>query len=181
MTTWNGASAVMTDSKTKVVCDAGPIIHLDELNCLDLLNDFEEIILPSIVYEEIRRYRPSVLSRRDLPFTHLTQKIFPDEPLLTICRIFSLDAGETEALAVMKRNPEAMLLTDDASARLVAQQMGLKAHGTIGILIRSMRRGQREPEEVLRILAEIPLKSTLYIKHSLLEEIILTVKKEFRL
>ena len=29
----------------KVVCDAGPIIHLDELNCLDLLADFQEIIV----------------------------------------------------------------------------------------------------------------------------------------
>ena len=171
----------MTNSITKIVCDAGPIIHLDELNCLDLLNDFQEIILPSIVCEEITRYRSSVLKRHELQFTTLAERVFPDEPLLTICRIFSLDAGETEALAFMKKNPNAMFLTDDASARLVAQQMGFRAHGTIGILIRSTRRGQREPEELVRILGEIPLKSTLFIKHSLLEEITLRVKREFRL
>jgi len=28
-------------SKTAVVCDAGPIIHLDEVGCLSLLNDFK--------------------------------------------------------------------------------------------------------------------------------------------
>ena len=171
----------MTNSITNVVCDAGPIIHLDELNCVDLLNDFQEIILPSIVYEEITRYRSSVLKRHDLHFTTLTERIFADEPLLTICRIFSLNAGETEALAFMKKNPNAMFLTDDASARLVAQQMGFRAHGTIGILIRSTRRGQRRPEELVRILGEIPSKSTLHIKHSLLKEITLKIKKEFHL
>ncbi len=74
-----------------------------------------------------------------------------------------------------------MFLTDDASARLVAEQMGFKVHGTIGILIRSTRRGQRKPEEVVSILTEIPSKSTLYIKPSLLEEIILMIKSEFNL
>jgi len=30
----------MIDTDTDVVCDAGPIIHLDEISCLDLLGDF---------------------------------------------------------------------------------------------------------------------------------------------
>ena len=98
-----------------------------------------------------------------------------------MCRIFSLDSGEIEALAIMEKNPTAVFLTDDASARLVAQQIVFKVHGTIGILIRSIRQGNRKPEEVLSILENIPLKSTLYIKSSLLEEVILRVKNEFHL
>jgi hypothetical protein len=39
----------MTRSPLRVICDAGPIIHLDELDCLDLLNDFKELILPATV------------------------------------------------------------------------------------------------------------------------------------
>jgi hypothetical protein len=27
-----------------VVCDAGPLIHLDELGCMDLLLDFSEVL-----------------------------------------------------------------------------------------------------------------------------------------
>jgi len=181
VTTLNGASTVMIKVITKAVCDAGPIIHLDELNCLDLLTDFQEIVVPRMVCEEIRRYRPSALKGHDVSFTILDQHIFPDEPLLAICRIFSLDRGEIEALTLMKKNPQAMFLTDDASARLVAEEMGFRVHGTIGILIRSVRRGQREPEEVDRILSEIPLKSTLYIKHLLLKEIKSKIKKEFDL
>ena len=29
-----------------VVCDAGPVIHLDGLGCLDILQDFPRLILP---------------------------------------------------------------------------------------------------------------------------------------
>ena len=52
----------MTKSPTKVICDAGPIIHLDELNCLDLLADYEEIVLPLVVEKEILEHRPYALT-----------------------------------------------------------------------------------------------------------------------
>jgi predicted nucleic acid-binding protein len=59
--------------------------------------------------------------------------------------------------------------------------MKFKVHGTIGVLIRSIRRRMRKPDEILQILAEIPLISTLHIKPSLLNEIIQMVKNEFSL
>ena len=103
------------------------------------------------------------------------------EELLTLCRNFSLDAGETEALALMGKYSPAIFLTDDAAARLVAEQMRFNVHGTIGILVRSIRRGQKRPEEVLGILSELPLKISLYIKASLLNEIMQKIMDEFRL
>jgi predicted nucleic acid-binding protein len=171
----------MIKSTIRVVCDAGPIIHLDELGYLDLLSDFQEIFLSDTVWKEIGQYRPSALKRMNLSLTRSRGVVPSDEPLLTMCRMFSLDAGEIEALALMEQMPQAMFLTDDAAARLVAEQMGFKVHGTIGILVRSIRRGQRKPEEVVRVLTEMPLKSTLYIKPPLLEEIMLKIKKEYNL
>lgn len=170
----------MTKSATKVVCDAGPIIHLDELNCLDLLADFQEIVLSDIVRKEVEKHRPLALKRSALSFVRSNKKNSLDEALLTMCRIFSLNVGEIEALELMEKNPQTVFLTDDASARLVAGQMGFRVHGTIGVLIRSLRREQRKPEEVVQIITDIPLKSTLFIKPSLLEEIILKVKKEYK-
>jgi predicted nucleic acid-binding protein len=86
-----------------------------------------------------------------------------------------------EALSLMEKNPQAIFLTDDASARMVAEQMGFRVHGTIGILVRSIRRGQMEVKEVLDVLKEIPSKTTLHIKRSLLDEIVMKIKKEFNL
>lgn len=171
----------MIKSAFKIVCDSGPIIHLDELNCLYLLEDFNEVIIPDTVHKEIRRYRPLSLDRLNLPFVFSPGNIPYDTRLLSLCRIFSLDVGETEALALMEKNPQAIFLTDDSSARMVAEQMGFRVHGTIGILVRSIRRGQMERGEVLRILGDAPSKTTLYIKRSLLDEIVVKIKKEFNL
>jgi len=162
----------VTKSSTKVICDAGPFIHLDELNCLDLLADFEEIVVPLVVEKEISEHRPSALQNQGLNINRSSERTDIGEELLTLLRIFSLDAGEIEALALMEKNPQHIFLTDDAAARLVAVQMKFKVHGTVGVLIRSIRRRLRQPEEILYILAEIPQKSTLHIKPSLLEEII---------
>jgi predicted nucleic acid-binding protein len=86
-----------------------------------------------------------------------------------------------EALSLMEKNPQGIFLTDDASAHMVAEQMGFRVHGTIGILVRSIRRGQIEANEVLDVLKEIPSKTNLHIKRSLLDEIVMKIKKEFNL
>lgn len=178
---WNGALGGMTDKIIKVVFDAGPIIYLDELECLDLLYEFQEILLAETVWNEINRYRPLALQRSELSLIRCPQQYPGDEQLRTMCRAFSLDSGEIGALAIMEDNPGAVFFTDDTAARLVAEQMRFKVHGTIGILIRSIRQGQMKTEQVLSILREIPLKSTLHIKSSLLEKVIHRIENQFHL
>jgi predicted nucleic acid-binding protein len=164
---------------SRIICDAGPIIHLDELDCLNLLNDFEEIILPSSVEAEVMAHRSSALKSSSLVVKR--QEVLKiGEKLQTLCQIFSLDAGETESLAIMELYPTAIFLTDDAAARLVAEQLKFKVHGTIGVLLRSIRRGQKKPEEVLQILADIPRTSSLFIKSTLLSEIQQKIRDEFQ-
>ena len=170
----------MIRPSSRVICDAGPIIHLDEINCINLLNDFEEIILPPSVEREIALHRPSALTGSSLTVMRQAERLKIAGKLLTLCQIFSLDAGETEALALMESHPTAIFLTDDAAARFVAEQMRFRVHGTIGILLRSIRRGRKKPEEILQILADLLKKSTLFIKHSLLNEILLQLKQEFQ-
>ncbi len=168
-------------SSIRAVCDAGPVIHLDELNCLELLCDFQEIILADTVWEEVKHQRPEALKKPGIHFMRVSQDYPEGELLRTMCRVFSLDAGEIEALAIIEKNPDALFLTDDACGRLVADRMGFKVHGTIGIIIRTIRRELMRPEQVLRILAEIPSKSSLHIRPSLLEKIVGKIKKEFEL
>ncbi|MBW1796752.1 MAG: DNA-binding protein [Deltaproteobacteria bacterium] len=165
-------------SEITVVSDAGPIIHLDELDCLDLLTDFHTVLLSDTVWEEIKRHRPTIRSKTNLPFKGINIKYPNDEKLQAMCQIFTLDVGEIEALAIMEKNPSAIFLTDDASARLVADRMGFKVHGTIGILVRATRRGQMKPDQVLGVLSQIPLKSSLYLKSSILEEVIDKIRSE---
>ncbi len=181
MMMWNGALRGMTEKLKAVVFDAGPIIHLDELNCLYLLGEFQEILLAESVCDEINHHRPLALHQSSLSLIRCPQKYPTGKQLCTMCRIFSLDSGEIGSLAIMESNPGAVFFTDDTAARLVAEQMGFKVHGTIGILVRSIKQGQMNPVQVLNILKEIPQKSTLHIKSSLLEKVIHKIENQFQI
>lgn len=162
-----------------VVSDAGPLIHLDELGCLDLLADFSEVLVPDAVWREVEKHRPHALEVGGAGL----RRVAPPRGILaprlrSLVETMSLHRGEQEALAVAAEHEAVLLLTDDAAARLAAGTMKLEVHGTIGILIRSIRRGLRTKGSVLELLSAIPGKSTLHLKPALLEEILQQVARD---
>ena len=162
------------------VCDAGPIIHLDELGSLNLLESFH-LLVPQAVWQEVQSHRPSAVKwLKDHCQEHAGTDPLPTN-LLALANVFSLDKGEMEALSIMCHIPGAIFLTDDAAARLAAQQLGYRVHGSIGILIRAVRCNQLDAQEVIDRLRSIPNQSTLFVRDSLLEEIIARVQQEFGL
>ena len=166
-------------STTSVVSDAGPIIHLHELGCLGLMADFKRAVMPDIVREEILKHRNIAFKDDKVNWMESSSTFFLQEPLRTMCRIFSLDAGEVAALEFLSREPNLIFLTDDAAARLVATKLGIRVHGTIGLLVRAIRRDLMQPDEVINTLNRLPHTSTLHIKTSVLEAAISRVKNHF--
>lgn len=163
---------------TTAVCDAGPLIHLDELDSLHLLADFR-VWVPDAVWQEVQHRRPTALQRPMVPCERRVGSASIAPTLLALGSALSLDAGEIEALAIMASVPQALFLTDDAAARLAAQQLGYPVHGSIGILLRAIRRRQLTAAEVLARLRAIPQRSSLHIRPALLEEIILRLQQEY--
>jgi predicted nucleic acid-binding protein len=156
-----------------VVCDAGPPIHLNELGCLDLLADLEAVWLPRAVEIEVGRHQPEALDEID--YLVPEEPAQPDSLLKSLIQTLALDHGEQAALAHAAILSDVVFLTDDAAARLAAKTMGLRVHGSLGILLRAIRRRQRSRDEIVEILRSIPSRSTLYLRQSLLEEVIAKV------
>lgn len=164
-----------------VVCDAGPLIHLDELGCLDLLGDFPEVLVPGAVWREVLKHRPSALDKKIPVLVRVAPSREQAAPILRgIFETMSLHRGEQEALVLATKREGVLLLTDDTAARLAAGVLGIEVHGTIGILIRSIRRVQRTRKQVLDLLREIPANSTLHLKRSFLASIVDQVEREAR-
>ena len=161
-----------------VVCDAGPIIHLDELGCLDLMKDFHDVLVPEHVREEVLKHRNVQFEGSEINWIRISHRCRVEEPVRTMCRMFSLDAGEVACLEILSKEPGLIFLTDDAAARLVSIRLGFTVHGTIGVLVRAIRRNLMETKEVLDALTRLPQVSTLHIKSSLLEEVISRVREE---
>jgi predicted nucleic acid-binding protein len=155
-----------------VVCDAGPLIHLDELACLDLLADFPAVLVPDEVWREVERHRPSALDQSVVTLNRLSPTLPIPPALAAMARLLALHSGEMEALRVALEHDPALLLTDDTAARLAARNLSVRAHGTLGILLRAIRRGQRSKDSLLEVLRELPKRSSLHLKRSLLEDVI---------
>lgn len=168
----------MNEGSIQVICDAGPLIHLDEVECLSLLDDFAKVFVPEQVWQEVSHHRPAALTKANIALTQVKVVIPARSSFQALVKSLSLDLGEQAALTLMQTYPDAILLTDDAAARLAAVTLGHQVHGTIGILIRAIRRQQMSKEEILSILRRLPNNSTLHIRPGLLHEIIAQIENE---
>ena len=157
------------------IADAGPLIHLDELSCLDLLEDFAAVHIPHAVYVEVLRHRPQVLNQAKIAWVQ--HHVQPSAAIAALAKIYTLHDGEKEALALCLQYRQALFFTDDTAAKLAAKTLSVSAHGTLGILIRAIATKQRSKDQVIETLMRIPQLSSLHIRPSLLEQIIQQVER----
>jgi len=167
----------VTEGQAEVICDAGPLIHLDELGCLNLLSDFPLVLVPEDVWREVERHRPSALDQKTVILQSRPVSILATPAFEALARALALDRGEQAALSLCMGRPDSLFLTDDSAARLAARALGVRAQGTIGVLVRSIRRQQRTREQVVDMLRDLPARSTLHIRPGLLAEIIREVEQ----
>jgi uncharacterized protein len=118
-----------------VICNATPLINFAAINRLDILQaTFGQIIIPQAVSHET--------TGTDFPSSHFVQQAIAASWLevRTISPAGSniapeLDVGEREAIALALETGIQRILLDEREARQVAQQLGLKVMGTLGILL----------------------------------------------
>jgi predicted nucleic acid-binding protein len=155
-----------------VVCDAGPLIHLDEVGCLDLLRLFEKVLVPDLVWEEVDRYRPSALRRKHVTLIRVQDPSSASDELADLIAAYALDAGEEHALRLMEAHPQGVLLTDDMAAREVATRRGFQVRGSLGVLLSGWEAGCRTRRQLLNILTKLPTASSLFVTKSFLRKLI---------
>jgi predicted nucleic acid-binding protein len=160
-----------------VVSDAGPVIHLDEAGCLDLLADFTSVLVPRQVWDEVLKHRAHLANRAMgwLVVLECAENLSPR--LKTLADSLGLGVGERAALTLMEAEGGRLLLCDDAAARLAAESAGFEVRGSVGIIVRAMRRGLRTREQVLMVLRSLPQLSTLHISPTLLASIIRDIER----
>ncbi len=125
-----------------VVANAGPLIALAQLGCLDLLPRlYRQVRIPPAVRDELFAGGQDRAGAVEVGGADWIQVVeIRDSTAVGILRE-RLDAGESEALVLAIECNADLLLIDEARGRRVAEARGLNKTGTIGTLILGKRQG----------------------------------------
>ncbi len=162
----------MKDGEIIAVLDAGPLIHLDELGALKLLDGYAEILLPELVEREALVHRPNIRLSSIRGMVRVKSDSATDESLRRLATEFGLHAGELAAISILKSRHGDCLLSDDAAARAAAEAIGFQVRGTIGLILRAWRRNQLPKSGAIELLKSLPAKSTLHLRPGFLLHIL---------
>lgn len=154
-----------------VVLDAGPLIHLDEVARLRLLEGSRALLIPTRVWSEAVHHRPS-LRLTQIPGAQLADPLgLPPPRMIETVPEVELHAGELAALPLLHEAEGGLLLSNDDAARQTAVALGFTVSGTLGLILRGVRRGKLSRTEAINLLTQIPSASTLHASRHLLTRI----------
>lgn len=142
------------------VCDAGPIIHLAEIESLSLLSVVDHLFVPETVVSE--------LEDGGLPdgLTVLDYTTVCSDPDLIAAD--DLDPGEVAALGVAV-DRDATLLTDDFVARQRVAERGVEVHGSLGVVALAYARNQIDRDDAVSSMRNLQRETSLFVTDAVVE------------
>ncbi|MEW6743475.1 MAG: DUF3368 domain-containing protein [Planctomycetota bacterium] len=114
----------------RAVVNSTCVMALERIGRLDILaTSYTEVLAPPAVQDEVGGTIEGVIIRA------------PSDPGVVLALETQLGRGEASAIALAMEIPGAVLLLDEKKARRVAQQLGLRITGTLGLILCAKRRG----------------------------------------
>ena len=161
----------MGNENITVISDAGPLIHLAEINCLPFLSLFEKLHIPDAVWLETvgkgRIQATEVLDldnvqRHSLPQSDIVQFIANHQ-------LKDIHTGERECLCLCQQLNISTLLTDDLAVRKAAKLLNLKPVGSLGIIAKAYYQGLISITVAENHLLNLYDKSSLFVTKAIVE------------
>ena len=150
---------------------AGPLIHLAEIDSLELLSTFDTLLVPETVYEEVDAGGiPDGLV--DLPY----ESVEADESRIGA---EELDAGERAAIAVAEERG-VVLLTEDLAAREAASEAGVEVHGSVGVSALGYARGLLDRDGATSLMRALQRETNLLVTEAVVERGIRMLDEQYR-
>lgn len=152
------------------IINASPLICLGRIGALDLLPQlFDRILTTSIVKNE-------VLQKEQAPEQIILERVFTswlevkdpkNKHLITKLQELQTHQGEASVLVLAKEfideNKEPVVIIDDLSARYVAQTMRIPIIGTLGILLRAVKKERISIKQCKKFIRQLIDETTFYM------------------
>lgn len=125
-----------------VVADTSVVLNLCRIQQEALLRQlFQRVLIPSLVESEFTRLA-GVQARFAGLILPAWMEILPNPVQLPLEVVrANLDSGESAAIALCLNEKADALLIDETLGRRVAEKLGLRAIGILGVLVRARQRG----------------------------------------
>jgi predicted nucleic acid-binding protein len=166
--------------KLSAVIDSGPLIHLTEIGCFQILSIFASLHIPEAVWSEtvecgrapIENFvKLSNIERHNLSQSDVTR--FVEKSNLK-----NLHSGERECLYLCNHMNVSILLTDDLAVRETAKRLSLVPVGSLGIVAKAYRLGLISKTEAERHITDLYDVSSLFVTRSIVEMAIEQINKQ---
>lgn len=155
-----------------VVADTRALISLGIVNKLDLITAvFNEFYLPNAVWEELVKYSNPNFDESTLTLLKPRVKFISSINYLSSI----MDYGESESVILYNEIEADYLLIDDQKARQIAESLGIKCIGSIGLLIQAKKTGKLKR---LKPIFDLWISNERYFSKKLLNKILLSLGEE---
>ena len=125
----------------EVICNTSPLQYLHQLGQLNVMKSLAgHLTVPPAVVAELAEGRARGV---DLPDLSRLDWISVRSPLSSAASplVTDLGPGETQVLMLALESLDAIVVLDDALARQLAEALGLRLTGTLGLLLDAKRAG----------------------------------------
>jgi hypothetical protein len=124
------------------VCNTSPLTNLSAIGKLELLREvFTKVHIPEAVWDELNYAGQHWIGRDEVAGAAWIERHEVKNDLLVHSFRRDLDRGESEAIALALKLRADVVLLDEKEGRRVAQRMGLRVVGVVGILLEAKARG----------------------------------------
>lgn len=153
------------------VVDAGPLIHLAEIDSLPLLSLFETLHVPDAVWSE-------AVEKGSVPFEFISSLLNVKRHSLdrTAIAVFveqnkldDLHSGEIECLFLCRQAAISTLFTDDMTVRDTARNLSIVPVGSLGIIVKACREGIISLAEAEQRIIALYDVSSLFVTKTIVE------------
>ncbi len=147
----------------EAVADAGPLIHLYEIDAIDLLKVFSIVHIPERVGDEVRTtIHTDLYEQVGISIKHHVGRndlaAFVQQNQLE-----GLHTGELAALFLCRSLPVDTLMTDDLAVRNKAKNLGITPVGSLGIVVRAYHLESISRESAVSYIQALQDISSLFV------------------
>ena len=126
-----------------IICNSTPLIAFARIGRLRLLKKIVgELVIPTAVADEISDYGPGQPGFIDISQETWIKKSAVKSQRQAQLLLPVLDLGEAEVITLALEKSAKLVLIDELTGRHVAESLGLRVTGSVGILIRAKESGE---------------------------------------